>query len=160
MITLNQTKSKIAIVFKDKDISQDTLNTLWEEFITFMNEEVSEMLGSNLFVNPIFRSTASGETSGIIETEDLKEPMFITKKYITDVRNFIKVLAALKKWKNTLDENIHVSIEVLINKLKVPLYLRKDQYVPPDTYYHLNVISEQDDAFIKELNERLNSIVS
>lgn len=155
MLSINQTKAKIAIIFKDKDISQETLNNIWEAFVTFMDDELPSRIGSKIFTNPIFHSSAAGEKTGNIETEELREPMFITRKYITDVDDFILILSALRKWKQMQDKDIHISIEVLVNKLKFPLYLRNNKYIPPDTYYHLKVITKQEEEFINELNASL-----
>lgn len=154
MININESRAKIAILFRDKNISKEEIEKIYEDFIAFMNEEVSERLGKRLFEKPLLHSVAEGEKTGTIENEEVNQLFFRTKNYITKASDLVNVLRALMEWrKNNIDKNI--SIEVLINNIHVPLYLRGDKYLPPDTYYHLNVIKDFEKSFVEELNKQI-----
>lgn len=155
MININESRAKIAILFRDKNIDDNEMEKIYEEFIEFMNDEVSERLGKRLFEKPILHSVAEGEKTGTIEDEEINQPFFRTKNYITKASDLINVLRALMEWrKEYKDKNI--SIEVLINNISVPLYLRGNRYSPPDTYYHLNIIKDFEKSFVEELNKQIN----
>lgn len=154
MININESRAKIAILFRDRDIKKEEIEKIYEEFIDFMNNEVSERMGKRLFEQPILHSTVEGEKTGTIEDEEVNQPFFRTKNYITDADDLINVLKALVKWRNQHNDK-NISVEVLINNLRVPLYLRNIRYLPPDTYYHLNIINDFEKSFVEELNKQI-----
>ncbi len=155
MININEARAKIAVLFRDKNIDDNAMNEIYENFIAFMNETVGERLGVGLFDKPKLDSVAKGEKTGEIEDDDVNRNFFVTRKYITKANDLINVLKALKTWRYEHNKDKNIRIEVLMNTIKIPLYLREGKYLPPDTYYHLNIITDTEKAFVEELNKQV-----
>lgn len=155
MININESKAKIAILFRDNNISDDEIDNLYEDFINHMNTNISERLGKRLFEKPQLLSDASGEKTGEIEAEHLEKKFFRTRTYITKAKDLVDVMREIKNWRSEY-KNKNISVEVLINNIGIPLYLRGNKYLPPDTYYHLNIIRDFEASFVEEINKQIS----
>ena len=154
-------KFKVSIV--PKKLPKDyTLELLLDNLVQFMDNESQT---GNMFRigNVDVVAEAKGQddkTNKLVVTEELEDVngnnrYITTKTKITDASTFRKVVHGLFNWKNSLDENIVVSIELLSNQISVPLYIRKDKVAPPDTYEHLNLLKDTDKQAIRILNEEI-----
>jgi len=93
------------------------------------------------------------ELTVMASLDDLSETIqyITTTNFISEYDELISVLQVLHKWK-LANLQIPCSIEVLLNKLQIPLYIRHDGIMPPHTYYHVGAVKSEDQSLIEKLN--------
>lgn len=152
--------ARITVTINSKDPKFDS-----SEYFDSFKEHINELKSNcgNMF--KLVRIEADGKATAPTPSnqdvsKDIQElatkDVYYRSKNISDTDEFIDVCRALKLWYNEkkMDFN-RISIEIVLPSLKFPLYLRKNKLMPPDTFYHLKMISKDNQSFIDMVNQTI-----
>lgn len=144
---------KITISFRN--VENNIIKNLFPSFISFLKENFSEKIANTFQLSTLETKMIEKENHREIMADDNKNLVyFTTKQAITDYDLFKEAVIALKKWQETCKE-YNPSVEVKTSFIKFPLYLRNGMYVPPKTFYDLDLVKQAEQTLIDEVNKLL-----
>lgn len=150
---MHSNSARIAIVFRNID-NQHKKN-MFTEFVNYITE-YSDTKIANLFqISDLETTTMEKNTQNkteLFNANAVQNVCYTTKKPIVDVDVFRTTLKVLIEWYHSLDE-VKPSIELITSFVKFPLYYRNDKFIPPRTYYDLDLVNEKDQNLIDEINK-------
>ena len=146
--------ARVAIVFRTMDNIENKNN--FDEFINFVTEQADKKTAELFQISNLETSAVEKNSNNKSElfNDNVKHSVsYTTKKPITDVEVFEKVVKVLAKWHDSLD--VKPSIELIAGFIKCPIYYRNNKFTPPRTYYDLDLVNEKDQRIIDEINSLL-----
>lgn len=156
--------AKITVTLFSKDPEFDA-GKYFDTFKTQINELIDGSIDKYFRVSNIVSEgrTISPTPTGQVVHDVLPElagrQTYYRSDVITDPEIFKFICLSLKCWQDKYRENFYrTSLEIVVTGLKFPLYIRKGKFMPPDTFYHLKMVSKQDQEMIDLLNKEVFGI--
>ena len=150
---MHSNSARIAIVFRNTD-NQHKKN-MFVEFTNYVSEHSSKKIAGIFQISDLETTTVEKNARNkteLFNPHAVQNVCYTTKKPIVDVDVFEEALRVLVKWYHSLDE-IKPSIELVTSFVKFPLYYRNNKFIPPRTYYDLDLVNEKDQNLIDEINK-------
>jgi len=144
--------ARISIRFRDKTNAES------EAYFPRFCEELNAISGSDKFSKLFVLSKA--EMQAIDKSKSMDIPFeerdrfsvyFVTRKAVDDYTTFERLLKLLKEW--MANKNERISVEIVANFIKMPLYLRDGKFQPSRTFYDLGLVRPEDAKLIDEINK-------
>lgn len=147
--------ARFSVTFRTLTVEEK--KNMFDAFIEYVTENTTSKI-ANLFQLANLETTtvdknANGPATELFEEDTRQHLSYSTKKPVNDVDTFETVVKVLASWAETLETK--PSIEMVANFVKFPLYYRNKQFVPPRTYYDLDLVKENDQKIIDEINKLL-----
>ncbi len=145
---------RIAIIFRAMD--NEEKKKRFTDFVEFVTEHADKKTADLFQISNLETSATeknSSDKSELFKDDARHSVSYTTKKPIIDADVFEKVVRVLAEWHDSLD--VKPSIELIAGFIKCPIYYRNHKFVPPRTYYDLDLVNEKDQKIIDEINDLL-----